>query len=166
MAIARNKMDDDSLLRPCEEYLSETLPAKYAEEVRIKEVILIVLALLLLVCSIALFFKHWKKNYRDINQLPYYAYLYQKVTTQPQWVIIFSLFIVLSTSYLGPWRVRRRDAPTGYDQQLSGRGHFHAQFVQSQGREELLRSGLKDAERAEATTSSAASFAYEHRSEV
>ena len=40
--------------------------------------ILIVLALLLLVCSISLFFKHWKKNYRDINQLPYYAYLYQK----------------------------------------------------------------------------------------
>ena len=48
------------------------------DEIRPKEVILIVLALLLLVCSVLLFFKHWKKNYRDINQLPYYAYLYQK----------------------------------------------------------------------------------------
>ena len=28
------------------------------------------------------FFKHWKKNYRDINQLPYYAYLYQKEEVQ------------------------------------------------------------------------------------
>ncbi len=37
-----------------------------------------VMALTLLVCSLLLFFKHWKKNYRDINQLPYYAYLYQK----------------------------------------------------------------------------------------
>ena len=47
-------------------------------EIRAKEVVLICLALMLLVCSILLFFKHWKKNYRDINQLPYYAYLYQK----------------------------------------------------------------------------------------
>ncbi len=49
-----------------------------SEQLRAKEVILICLALLLLVCSVLLFFKHWKKNYRDINQLPYYAYLYQK----------------------------------------------------------------------------------------
>ena len=40
------------------------------------------MALTLLVCSILLFFKHWKKNYRDINQLPYYAYLYQKEEVQ------------------------------------------------------------------------------------
>ena len=39
-----------------------------AHEVRPKEVVLICLALMLLVCSILLFFKHWKKNYRDINQ--------------------------------------------------------------------------------------------------
>ena len=45
---------------------------------KMKEVVLISLALLLLACSILLFFKHWKKNYRDINQLPYYSYLYHK----------------------------------------------------------------------------------------
>lgn len=47
-------------------------------EIRAKEVILVTMALCLLICSILLFFKHWKKNYRDINQLPYYAYLYKK----------------------------------------------------------------------------------------
>jgi hypothetical protein len=26
-------------------------------------------------------FRHWKKNYFDINQLPYYAYLYKKDST-------------------------------------------------------------------------------------
>ena len=46
-------------------------------EVRPKEVILVCLALLLLAFSMTLFFKHWKKNYWDINQLPYYAYLYK-----------------------------------------------------------------------------------------
>ena len=51
-------------------------------EVRAKEAILVSMALTLLVCSILLFFKHWKKNYRDINQLPYYAYLYQKEEVQ------------------------------------------------------------------------------------
>ena len=29
----------------------------------------------------ALIFRHWKKNYFDINQLPYYAYLYKKEST-------------------------------------------------------------------------------------
>ena len=51
-------------------------------QVRAKEAILVTMALTLLVCSILLFFKHWKKNYRDINQLPYYAYLYQKEEVQ------------------------------------------------------------------------------------
>ena len=46
-------------------------------EVRPKELILVCLALALLVFSVALFFKHWRKNYWDINQLPYYAYLYK-----------------------------------------------------------------------------------------
>ena len=51
----------------------------HSAPLRPKEAVLIILALLLLVCSILLFYRHWKKNYRDINQLPYYAYLYQKV---------------------------------------------------------------------------------------
>ena len=46
-------------------------------DIRPKEAILVSLALLLLVFSVALFFKHWRKNYWDINQLPYYAYLYK-----------------------------------------------------------------------------------------
>ena len=46
-------------------------------DVRAKEAILICLALALLVFSISLFFKNWRKNYWDINQLPYYAYLYK-----------------------------------------------------------------------------------------
>ena len=50
-------------------------------EIRPKEAILVFLALALLVFSIALFFKHWSKNYREINTLPYYAYLY-KVSQQ------------------------------------------------------------------------------------
>ena len=77
-----NKKEDSSSLIACEEEEDQDylLPqTKYdPDEIRPKEVILIVLALLLLVCSVLLFFKHWKKNYRDINQLPYYAYLYQK----------------------------------------------------------------------------------------
>ncbi len=46
-------------------------------DVRAKEVILVCLALALLIFSVSLFFKHWRKNYWDINQLPYYAYLYK-----------------------------------------------------------------------------------------
>jgi hypothetical protein len=67
-----------------EVYSSNSLPqfpprfSNGVEQVRVKEVILIFMALALLVCSIMLFFKHWKKNYRDINQLAYSAYLYQK----------------------------------------------------------------------------------------
>lgn len=38
-------------------------------DIRAKEVILVLMALTLLICSICLFFKHWKKNYRDINQV-------------------------------------------------------------------------------------------------
>ena len=49
-------------------------------DVRPKEIILVCLALLLLVFSVGLFFKHWRKNYWDINQLPYYAYLYKVFT--------------------------------------------------------------------------------------
>ena len=40
-------------------------------DIRAKEVILVLMALCLLVCSICLFFKHWKKNYRDINQVSF-----------------------------------------------------------------------------------------------
>ena len=57
-----------------------TYPSRRSVDVRPKEVILVCLALLLLAFSMTLFFKHWKKNYWDINQLPYYAYLY-KVST-------------------------------------------------------------------------------------
>lgn len=46
-------------------------------QIRFKEVVLVLLALALLVFSIALFFKHWSKNYREINTVPYYAYLYK-----------------------------------------------------------------------------------------
>ena len=38
-------------------------------DIRAKEVVLVSMALCLLLCSICLFFKHWKKNYRDINQV-------------------------------------------------------------------------------------------------
>ena len=38
-------------------------------DIRAKEAILVLMALCLLVCSMCLFFKHWKKNYRDINQV-------------------------------------------------------------------------------------------------
>ena len=46
-------------------------------EIRPKEAVLVMLALALMVFSMALFYKHWSKNYRDINSLPYYAYLYK-----------------------------------------------------------------------------------------
>ena len=45
--------------------------------IRPKEAILVILALALLVFSIMLFYKHWSKNYRELNTLPYYAYLYK-----------------------------------------------------------------------------------------
>ena len=46
-------------------------------QIRPKEAVLVMLALALMVFSMALFYKHWSKNYRDINSLPYYAYLYK-----------------------------------------------------------------------------------------
>lgn len=52
-------------------------------EIRFKEVVLVCLALALLVFSIALFFKHWSKNYREINTVPYYAYLYKVIQSSP-----------------------------------------------------------------------------------
>ena len=60
--------------------LQDTFPPKITisgAEIRPKEAVLVSLALALLVFSICLFFKHWSKNYRDINTLPYYAYLYK-----------------------------------------------------------------------------------------
>ena len=51
-------------------------------DIKVKELILVTLALLLLVTSLCLFYKNWKKNYRDINQLPYYSYMY-KIDTPP-----------------------------------------------------------------------------------
>ena len=51
-------------------------------DIKVKELILVTLALLLLVTSLCLFYKNWKKNYRDINQLPYYSYMY-KIETPP-----------------------------------------------------------------------------------
>ena len=51
-------------------------------DVKVKEVILVTLVLFLLVISLCLFYKNWKKNYRDINQLPYYSYMY-KIESPP-----------------------------------------------------------------------------------
>jgi len=56
-------------------------------EIRPKEVVLILLALALLVFSIWLFLKHWSKNYRDINSLPYYAYLYKVIAALSKGVL-------------------------------------------------------------------------------
>ena len=61
----------------CVEMKSKPFVRISGTEVRAKEVILVCLALALLVFSITLFFKNWRKNYWDINQLPYYAYLYK-----------------------------------------------------------------------------------------
>lgn len=33
---------------------------------------------------VSLFFKHWKKNYWDINQLPYYAQCYEVSSWGPK----------------------------------------------------------------------------------
>lgn len=51
--------------------------------IRPKEAILVILALALLVFSIMLFYKHWSKNYRELNTLPYYAYLYKEPPETP-----------------------------------------------------------------------------------
>ena len=51
-------------------------------DIKVKEIVLISMALMLLVTSLCLFYKNWKKNYRDINQIPYYSYIY-KVDTPP-----------------------------------------------------------------------------------
>lgn len=77
-------------------------------DIRAKEVILVCLALALLVFSVSLFFKHWRKNYWDINQLPYYAYLYKVQSERYQQtksrnlegllVLWFSISILLSLS--------------------------------------------------------------------
>ena len=53
-------------------------------DLKAKEVILVTLALLLLITSLCLFYKNWKKNYRDINQLPYYSYMYKCESPPPQ----------------------------------------------------------------------------------
>ena len=52
-------------------------------DVKVKEIILVSLALFLLVTSLCLFYKNWKKNYRDINQLPYYSYMYKMESPPP-----------------------------------------------------------------------------------
>ena len=46
-------------------------------DIKGKEIVLVSMALTLLVTSLCLFYKNWKKNYRDINQLPYYSYMYK-----------------------------------------------------------------------------------------
>ena len=73
-------------------------------EIRAKEVILVCLALLLLVFSVSLFFKHWKKNYWDINQLPYYAYLYKVLTIS---ISLYYLLIEMN-SYAYLYSIFRR----------------------------------------------------------
>ena len=52
-------------------------------DLKAKEVILVTLAMLLLITSLCLFYKNWKKNYRDINQLPYYSYMYKCESPPP-----------------------------------------------------------------------------------
>ena len=51
-------------------------------DIKAKEIILVSMALMLLATSLCLFYKNWKKNYRDINQLPYYSYMY-KIDSPP-----------------------------------------------------------------------------------
>ena len=51
-------------------------------DIKVKEIILVSMALMLLATSLCLFYKNWKKNYRDINQLPYYSYMY-KIESPP-----------------------------------------------------------------------------------
>ena len=51
-------------------------------DIKAKEIILVSMALMLLATSLCLFYKNWKKNYRDINQLPYYSYMY-KIESPP-----------------------------------------------------------------------------------
>ena len=58
-------------------------PVRRKVDVSAKEVILVTLALMLLATSLCLFYKNWKKNYRDINQLPYYSYMYKDESPEP-----------------------------------------------------------------------------------
>ena len=51
-------------------------------DIKAKEIVLVSMALMLLATSLCLFYKNWKKNYRDINQLPYYSYMY-KIESPP-----------------------------------------------------------------------------------
>ena len=52
-------------------------------DIKVKEIILVSMALMLLATSLCLFYKNWKKNYRDINQLPYYSYMYKIESPTP-----------------------------------------------------------------------------------
>ena len=63
-------------------------PRDPGADIKAKEVILVTLALLLLITSLCLFYKNWKKNYRDINQLPYYSYMYKCESPPPPPVTI------------------------------------------------------------------------------
>jgi hypothetical protein len=69
-----NHMDMDN-----SELMSAQYPPKVTvsgTDIRVKELVLIAMALCLLICSVCLFFKHWKKNYRDINQvINYHAFI-------------------------------------------------------------------------------------------
>ena len=73
--------------------------------IRPKEAILVILALALLVFSIMLFYKHWSKNYRELNTLPYYAYLYKvrlQLDTHISWVptkVCFSSSLVTCKAF-------------------------------------------------------------------
>ena len=69
---------------------NETYAPRYWPKVRVsgidikrKEVVIVSMALTLLVTSLCLFYKNWKKNYRDINQLPYYSYMYKVQSPSP-----------------------------------------------------------------------------------
>ena len=41
--------------------------------IHVKEIIILGLIFLLLIYSVVIFLKRWSKNYRDINQVPYYS---------------------------------------------------------------------------------------------
>ena len=84
-------------------------------EIRPKEAVLVMLALALMVFSMALFYKHWSKNYRDINSLPYYAYLYKVrrctfnlkfhekqfgLSRLQKVIVLIYVFIILPNSYI------------------------------------------------------------------
>ena len=69
-----NKSDDDGTWTVM---IGNEMYVRRKVSVSFKEGVLVSLALLLLVTSLCLFYKNWKKNYRDINQLPYYSYMYK-----------------------------------------------------------------------------------------